>query len=84
MMSMTVVKAWEMLLAVSWSSVSLAVLCPSFPWLEMSGGYRMMQGQRMPPSFVEALRPRDGAVAAEAHLKIAPYQSLQTSIARGC
>jgi len=81
MMSMTVVKAWEMLLAVSWPGVASAMLCPSLPWPEMSGGYRMMQGQRMPPSFVEALRPRDGAVAAEAHLEIALYQSLQTLIA---
>jgi len=28
----------------------------------------MMQGQRMPPSFVDILWPREGAVAADAHL----------------
>lgn len=81
MMSMTVEKAWEMLLATSWPAVSVAMsrpvpLCPSVPCAGMSGGYRMMQGQRMPPSFVEAFRPRDGAVAAEAHLRIALCQVL--------
>lgn len=27
-----------------------------------------MQGQRIPPSFVDILWPREGAVAADAHL----------------
>jgi hypothetical protein len=51
MMSITFVKAWVVELAARvWDC-----LVEDAEIGGTSGGYRMMQGQRIPPSFVEAL-----------------------------
>ncbi|RYP04444.1 hypothetical protein DL764_004455 [Monosporascus ibericus] len=38
----------------------------------VNGGYRTRHGHRIPPSVIQALKSRDGAVEAQA--KFAPYQ----------